>query len=71
MGKHHSFTQPREAFDPWQAALDALAERYYSTSAPLMTREEYMAQANAINAEWRGRIYMHNAATVRAHMGED
>lgn len=70
MGKHHTFTQPRETFDPWQDALNALADRYYSMTGPLMTREEYVAQAEAINAEWRGRTYMQDAATVRAHMGE-
>lgn len=70
MGKHHTFTQPREAFDPWQAALDALADRYYSLTGPLMTRNQYMAQAEAINAEWRGRAYMQDAAAVRAQMGE-
>ena len=70
MGKHHTFTQPHEAFDPWQDALDALADRYYSMSYPLMTREEYVVQAEAINAEWRGRAYMQDAAAVRAQMGE-
>lgn len=54
MSKHHTFTLPRTAFDPWQDSLDALADRYYSLTVPLMTRDEYIAQASAINAKWRG-----------------
>lgn len=70
MGKHHAFTEAHVRFDPWQDSLDALADRFYSLTGPLMTRAEYLAQANAINAKWRGRTYMHEAASVRAQMGE-
>lgn len=53
MSKHHTFTQPHAPFDPWQDSLDALADRFYSLTGQLMTRAEYLAQANAINARFR------------------
>lgn len=54
MAKHHAFTEPHGDFCPWQADLDALADRYYSLTGPLMTSDEYVARASAINGKWRG-----------------
>ena len=51
MGAHHTFTEPHDAFDPWQAELTAACDDYHND--PLMTLAQYREIADAINIKWR------------------